>query len=44
MLPMIFSSGWPFFSYIASRKKGSMTSIMHIEKRHANQRPAAKAD
>ena len=30
MLPMIFSSGWPFFSYIASRKKGSMTSIMHI--------------
>ena len=29
MLPMIFSSGWPFFSYIASRKKGSITSIMH---------------
>ena len=30
MLPMIFSRGWPFFSYMASRKNGSMTSIMQI--------------
>ena len=30
MLPMIFSRGWPCFSYIASMKKGSMTSIMHM--------------
>ena len=27
---MIFSRGWPCFSYIASMKKGSMTSIMHM--------------
>lgn len=30
MLPMIFSRGWPFFSYMASRKNGSMTIIMQI--------------
>ena len=23
-----FSKGWPFFSYIASRKKGSMIKVM----------------
>ena len=31
MLPMIFSSGCPFFSYIASRKNGSSTTIMHMD-------------
>ena len=30
MLPTIFSRGWPCFSYIASMKKGSMTSIIHM--------------
>ena len=30
MLRTIFSIGWPFFSYTPSRKKGSMTIIMHI--------------
>ena len=30
MLPTIFSRGCPCFSYIASRKKGIMTSIIHM--------------
>ena len=30
MLRSIFSSGWPFFSYIASRKNGSMRMTMHM--------------
>ena len=30
MLPTIFSRGCPCFSYIASIKKGSITSIIHI--------------
>ena len=29
IFPTIFSSGWPFFSYTPSMKKGSMTRIMH---------------
>ena len=28
IFPSTFSIGWPFFSYIARRKKGSMTRIM----------------
>lgn len=30
MFRMIFSSGCPFFSYIASRKNGSMTTTIQI--------------
>ena len=30
MLRTIFSRGCPFFSYLASRKKGSMSRIMQI--------------
>lgn len=30
MFPMIFSSGCPFFSYIANRKKGSATIIISM--------------
>ncbi len=30
MFPTIFSRGCPFFSYMASRKNGSMTRIMQI--------------
>ena len=30
MFATTFSRGCPFFSYIPSRKNGSMTSIMHI--------------
>ena len=30
MLERIFSSGCPFFSYIASRKNGSMKITMHM--------------
>ena len=30
MFRMIFSSGSPFFSYMASRKNGSMTITMQI--------------
>ena len=30
MFRSIFSSGWPFFSYMASRKKGSITRIIQI--------------
>lgn len=30
MLRTIFSRGYPFFSYMASRKKGSMSRIMQM--------------
>ena len=30
MLRRIFSNGWPFRSYMASRKNGSITRIMQI--------------
>ncbi len=30
MFPATFSRGWPFFSYTPRRKKGSITSIMHM--------------
>ena len=39
MLPMIFSSGCPFFSYIASRKNGSSTTIMHMDAALVPHRP-----
>lgn len=31
MFPMTFSSGCPFFSYIAKRKKGSAKTIIHMD-------------
>ena len=38
MLPTIFSRGCPCFSYIASIKKGSITSIIHLSLIHIYQK------